>query len=91
MCARPQAAELGSTDTELQACRQLHNVAKQGTNTGIYRVVCAQVPLTRARSHAEPCDQSQQPADRDCVLCRSATGSVLSTNLTQHGSQRRTT
>jgi COP9 signalosome complex subunit 1 len=43
-----QAAELGNTDTELQACRQLHNLAKQGTNTGIYRAVCAQVPLSRS-------------------------------------------
>eukprot|EP01043_Picozoa_sp_COSAG02_P041856 COSAG02_NODE_3509_length_6634_cov_2.750574_1_plen_168_part_00 len=50
-----QAAELGNTDTELQACRQLHNLAKQGTNTSIYRVVCAQVPLTRSNlSHVRP-------------------------------------
>jgi len=58
---RLQAAELGNTETELQACRQLHNLAKQGTNTNIYRAVCAQVRVPRA-SH--PCPHARSARSR---------------------------
>eukprot|EP01046_Picozoa_sp_COSAG06_P039420 COSAG06_NODE_4657_length_4061_cov_1.164816_2_plen_145_part_00 len=58
---RLQAAELGNTETELQACRQLHNLAKQGTNTNIYRTVCAQVRVPRA-SH--PCPHARSARSR---------------------------
>lgn len=53
----PQAAEVGNTEAELQACRQLHNLAKQGTNTTMYRAVCAQVThsLVFARALAPLC------------------------------------